>query len=239
MDYAALGPLFESLPQPASAHRDAMKARAARTASATPNTRDWRATLRLPRLVEPRQAQAGAPEFRDGRIRLPEGLVASAWTPAHPAGLAADTGPTRPGAAGGAGLVLDFQVLDPSAMNYTFLADTTYLVQNTVTLYATTTIEGGAVLKYTNTAAARLSCNGDIVCKTGPYRPAIFTAVDDATVGVAITTNSVGTNFTPFRNPRVRSGPTRAPPPTSPRHRTRTTPRLCSGSPPGPARAPT
>jgi hypothetical protein len=108
MDYAALGPLFESLPQPASAHRDAMKARAARTASATPNTRVWRATLRLPRPVEPRQARTGAPEFRDGRIWLPEGLVASAWMPAHPVGLATDPGPMRLGAAGGAGPVLDF-----------------------------------------------------------------------------------------------------------------------------------
>jgi hypothetical protein len=131
MDYVALGPLFENLPEPTGAHVQAIKTRAARTAALTPPRRDWRASLRLPPADEPRQARADVPGFRDGSLRLPERSVASAWTPAsaHPPGT--EIGRRQ---SGGVGLVADFQVLEPSATNFTFQGDTTYVVTNTVNL---------------------------------------------------------------------------------------------------------
>ena len=93
------------------------------------------------------------------------------------------------------GFLLDYSILS-GATNFTFKGDTTYFVANTVNLYGTTTIEGGAVIKYTNYATgfgvqnAEVVCNGPLQCQTAPYRPAIFTAKDDNSVGEPITGSS-------------------------------------------------
>jgi RHS repeat-associated protein len=85
------------------------------------------------------------------------------------------------------GLVLDYVTLNSSQTNYTFQGDTTYYISGGLNLYGTNTFEGGTVIKYANTNSAGIQVNGPINCLTGPYRPAIFTAKDDNSVGEAIT----------------------------------------------------
>ena len=62
--------------------------------------------------------------------------------------------------------------------------------------YTGTTIEGGTVIKYSKiiwgSVYPGLLAVGPVVCKTSPFRPAIFTACDDDTVGEKIS-GSTGT----------------------------------------------
>ena len=89
------------------------------------------------------------------------------------------------------GLVMDYVMLNGNLQNYTFKGDTTYYISGNVILLNTTTIEGGTVVKYAPGKYIQLSSS--VVCKTGPYRPAIFTARDDDTVGEILTGISTGT----------------------------------------------
>ncbi|MDB6122329.1 MAG: hypothetical protein JWQ71_1322 [Pedosphaera sp.] len=90
------------------------------------------------------------------------------------------------------GFLLDFD-LTGSQTNTIFAANTTYYVSGTVDLYGQTVIEGGTVIKYDNSDTAKLVFHDtNVVCKTGPYRPAIFTAKDDNTFGTTIS-GSTGT----------------------------------------------
>ena len=89
------------------------------------------------------------------------------------------------------GLVFDYQLLTGQP-NVTLKGDTTYYVAGLVNLSGTTTIEGGSVIKYSSGTTARIVLNGQVVCQTDPYRPAIFTAVDDDSVGEIITPYSTG-----------------------------------------------
>ena len=85
------------------------------------------------------------------------------------------------------GLVLDYN-LTGSQTNFTFQSDTTYFVTNTVNLYGTCTFEGGTVVKFATNSSASLVISGvsNLVCLTPAYRPVIFTAQDDNTVGSAM-----------------------------------------------------
>jgi len=87
--------------------------------------------------------------------------------------------------------------------NYTFRGDTTYFigapyscfadfcwdpqdfpVTSAVDLYGDTTIEGRTVIAFDNDSiSASLIVHGSLICKTGPYQPAIFTSVDDFSQG--------------------------------------------------------
>jgi hypothetical protein len=94
------------------------------------------------------------------------------------------------------GLVLDYQLVTTQT-NVTFRGDETYYVTATVNLAGTTILEGGAVIKYTNgTVNPVLNIDGPLDCRTSPYRPAIFTAKDDDTIGqpIAGSNGSPGTN---------------------------------------------
>src|SRR6185503_2332517 len=88
------------------------------------------------------------------------------------------------------GLVLDYSLLS-SASNFTFQADSTYYAAGSVNLSGTTVIEGGTVVKYTNNSSIEIVLGGTIDCRTDFYRPAIFTARDDSTVGELIGTNQL------------------------------------------------
>jgi hypothetical protein len=81
-----------------------------------------------------------------------------------------------------AGLVLDYALLGNSA-NFTFLNGTTYLVNGTVYLTGTTTIQGGAVVKYQPNAIVQMT--GQVV---GPANglTAYFVAGNDNSVGEQI-----------------------------------------------------
>ena len=83
------------------------------------------------------------------------------------------------------GFVLDYQTINSSLTNYTFCGDTTYYISGTVNLYGTNVFEGGAVLKYTNNAT--ISCQSSPQIFASTYRPVIFTAMDDNSVGDPIT----------------------------------------------------
>lgn len=87
------------------------------------------------------------------------------------------------------GYVLDYQTLSGSVTNYIFQGDTTYYLSGTVYLSGTNTLEGGTVIKYAR-SAGELCINYNTAtklnCQTAPYRPAVFTAVDDNSLGETI-----------------------------------------------------
>ena len=85
------------------------------------------------------------------------------------------------------GYVLDYVTLNATYTNYTFQGDTTYYVTGPLNLYGTTVLEGGAVIKASlATNYVALNINGPVVCNSGPYRPVVFTAKDDNTVGDSV-----------------------------------------------------
>jgi hypothetical protein len=81
------------------------------------------------------------------------------------------------------GFVVDYQLL-LAATDFTFRGDVTYYVSNSIYFSGTTTIEGGTVVKFAPNTT--IYCGGNIVCNTGPYRPAVFTAKDDNSVGETV-----------------------------------------------------
>lgn len=94
------------------------------------------------------------------------------------------------------GLVLDYNAVNGSQTSFTFQGDTTYYISGAVDLFGTNVIEGDAVIKFTNSTAATITAT-NIIWRTAPYRPAIFTAKDDDSVGDSIpgSAGSPGTNL--------------------------------------------
>jgi len=91
------------------------------------------------------------------------------------------------------GVTLDYLTVNANQTNKVFQSDTTYYVSAPVYLRGTnTTFEGGTVLKYSPTNAAKLTIqSSNLTWQASSYRPVILTARDDATVGDAIGTNSL------------------------------------------------
>jgi RHS repeat-associated protein len=85
------------------------------------------------------------------------------------------------------GVVIDYIATISGGLNSTFVfaADTNYFISGNVFCNAATTIES-TVLKYKTNTSVRL--NNALTCKTAMYRPAIFTGVDDDTVGDSLST---------------------------------------------------
>ncbi len=80
-----------------------------------------------------------------------------------------------------------------TASNVTLKGDTTYFVSGMVNLTGVTTIEGGSVVKVASYDAANpaaIYVLGSLDCRTSSYRPAIFTAKDDNTIGETISGSS-------------------------------------------------
>ena len=101
------------------------------------------------------------------------------------------------------GLVLDYlaELTEPITQAKIFQGDTTYVVADEITCSSTVTIEGGAVFKYpSSSTTACLKLNNTLVCKTSSYCPAIFTAVDDDSVG-DVAPNSTGSPSGFYANP--------------------------------------
>jgi RHS repeat-associated protein len=93
-----------------------------------------------------------------------------------------------------AGVVIDYIATIGGTLSgaTVFQGDTTYFVAGPVYCNGSTTIEGGAVFKYPNSTGANpttayIKLNNSLVCKTSSYRPAIFTAADDDTIGETVT----------------------------------------------------
>jgi hypothetical protein len=83
------------------------------------------------------------------------------------------------------GFVLDYQTVNSSVTNYTFQGDTTYYISGNVYLYGTNTFEGGTVIKYATNSSLYVYTTTN-VWLAGSYRPVIFTAKDDNSVGDTI-----------------------------------------------------
>jgi len=82
-------------------------------------------------------------------------------------------------------LVLDYSTISGTISGHTFRGDTTYYISAPVWLYGNTTFEGGAVIKYAVNTALDLS-SATLKWLPTAYRPVIFTAKDDHSVGEAI-----------------------------------------------------
>jgi len=94
------------------------------------------------------------------------------------------------------GLVLDYVTLINSKSNYVFQGDTTYYISGPLSSWGTNTFEGGAVLKFATNGSISITpgppgvSSPGINWKAGAYRPVIFTAKDDNTVGESIGTGN-------------------------------------------------
>jgi len=84
------------------------------------------------------------------------------------------------------GYVLDYNQINTSQTNYIFKGDATYYISGAVNLYGTTTMEGGAVIKYAPTNSASILVNSTVDFQGEAFRPTIFTSRDDNTMGEAI-----------------------------------------------------
>ncbi|MGP8200503.1 MAG: hypothetical protein ACLQU4_13485, partial [Limisphaerales bacterium] len=82
-------------------------------------------------------------------------------------------------------LVLDYDIISCGKSNLTLQGDTTYLVTGPVSGPGPVTIEGGVVVKFTNYSFAGIYST-QFVCQTAPYRPAVFTSMNDNSVGAEI-----------------------------------------------------
>ena len=86
------------------------------------------------------------------------------------------------------GFVLDYQTVNSSVTNYTFQGDRTYYISGYCNFFGTTAFEGGTIIKYN--LYGTIEVDGNYVCQTGPYRPAIFTSMNDDTFGEVISGSS-------------------------------------------------
>jgi hypothetical protein len=93
---------------------------------------------------------------------------------------------------GGRRLVIDYDLLSSSG-DVTLDGDTTYLVSSPVNITGVFTIEGGTVVKFSYTNGISLSgYAANIVCLTSAYRTAVFSSMNDNSVGQVIS-GSTGT----------------------------------------------
>lgn len=92
----------------------------------------------------------------------------------------------------GKGFAMDYNLLT-SQTNLTLQSDSTYYCSGTVNVTSNLVIEGGAVVKFTNSSAATIIAS-NVVCKTAMYRPAVFTAKDDNSLGQTISGSSGSPN---------------------------------------------
>jgi hypothetical protein len=86
------------------------------------------------------------------------------------------------------GFEIDYDIVT-SQSGMTFYGDTTYYVGDAVTLSGSTTFQGGAVIKYTNTTSAEIEITGNADFDTKPYRPVVFTSKFDDTIGEEISSS--------------------------------------------------
>jgi hypothetical protein len=89
----------------------------------------------------------------------------------------------------GPGYSIDYTVV-ASAANTRLAGNTTYYVSSSVVLSGTTTIEKGAVIKFSGSGSPLLLVTGAVDCQTALGMPAILTGKDDDSVGETITGSS-------------------------------------------------
>jgi hypothetical protein len=103
------------------------------------------------------------------------------------------------------GVVIDFEQTLSGSLSGTivFQGDTTYLVEGTVYCNGPVTLKA-AVFKYQ--CGATIKLNNSLTCKTSSYRPAIFTCVDDDSLGWSMA-NIEGSGWTGTINPAGYANP--------------------------------
>ncbi len=91
------------------------------------------------------------------------------------------------------GVVLDYNTVDDYVNDYTFQNGTTYYINGYLGVN-NLTIRSGAIIKFSKNGSGIYNDEADstISCATSPDKPAIFTAVDDDSVGEIITGVSTG-----------------------------------------------
>lgn len=120
-----------------------------------------------PNLVASRDRQLPAQHLAVTDAKKPVVLMARATMPAD-------------------GLVLDYQTVSGTTSNMVFQADTTYYVSGSTYLNGTNTFEGGTVIKSAYGVILEANNNSTVNWLASPYRPVVFTAVDDNSVGETI-----------------------------------------------------
>lgn len=108
--------------------------------------------------------------------------------------LAASTGPSR-ARSRGPGLVIDYITVNGTSSNYTFTGGTSYFINGSLTLSGTTTLEGGAVLKFQTNHIGSINITGGFVCKTLPHFPAVLTARQDTLYGENVLTGTLTNTY--------------------------------------------
>ncbi len=88
------------------------------------------------------------------------------------------------------GFVLDYVAIDSDRTDYTFQGDTTYYLSGEYNLQGTTVFEAGTVVKTDYDGRIDIDEDGTVVCNTGSYRPAVFTSLNDNSVGEPIGSGS-------------------------------------------------
>ncbi len=83
------------------------------------------------------------------------------------------------------GLVLDYTILNSSQTDWAFSCDTTYYISGYVGLFGSSTFEAGTVIKYAPNVGITLQST-NLNWQASAYRPVIFTALDDNSVGESI-----------------------------------------------------
>ncbi len=133
------------------------------------------------------------PSYAGIRLPSPQSATLAAVLPQTPS-ASGDSGSMELASAAPSdqGYVLDYVEIDGGSLtNFTFQGNTTYFVNGWITLYGTTTIEGGTVVKFAWGEALYSDLrSSSINCKTGPYHVAIFTSMNDDSVGETISGSS-------------------------------------------------
>ncbi len=81
-------------------------------------------------------------------------------------------------------LVLDYVTLSGSVTNYVFQGGMTYYISGNLALSGTNTFEGGAIIKYASSGPTiTVLSSAAVNWLAAPYRPVVFTAVDDNSAG--------------------------------------------------------
>jgi hypothetical protein len=124
------------------------------------------------------------PSIASHALQLPPQHLAKASPFVRPIQLTQNAFPSK-------GLIFDYQTLSANTTNYDFQGDTTYYISGNVVLSGTNNIfEGGTVIKYARGYGITLSSSAAANWSNGPYRPVIFTAKDDNSVGDSISGSS-------------------------------------------------
>lgn len=147
--------------------------------------RAWAGKSRESRRGDALAAGGGKGSRRDrDPARVPPRRMAAAPTGGEDTGLLLAT----EGTAAEPGLVIDWTSLSSAFPDFTFRAGETYHVVGDCAFYGTTTLEGGAVIKFKRFTGAftGVTISGAFIGKTSAYRPAIFTAEVDNTVGESV-----------------------------------------------------